>query len=113
MDWRKRKKDRVGDFGGPFCPFLLLLALVTGQGWAGLGWAGMRFPFSWIDGKEDVCVSRLYLCVGNIPTNERTNERMHVLAPHHPLGEPLTTVCVEPPARSGGGGDMCGLPKVE
>lgn len=32
---------------GDVCPFLLLPALVTGPGWAGLS-----FPFSWIDGME-------------------------------------------------------------
>lgn len=87
MDCRKRKEKIEWGFRRAFLP----LPAAAGAGhWTGLGWAGMPFPFSWIDGMEDVCVSRLYLCVGNIPTNERTNERMHVLTPHHTLGEPLT-----------------------
>lgn len=98
----------MGDFGGLFCPFLLLLALVTGLDWAGLGCLSLS-PGS--------TAWRMYACLvctcALVTSHERTNERMHVLAPHHLLGEPLTAVCVEPPARSGGGGDMCGLPKVE
>lgn len=111
MDWLKRKKIEWGISGGLLpLPGAADAGHWTGLGWAGLGWAAFSFL---LDRRHGMMYACLVLVRWLVTCSERTNERMHVLRPHHILGEPLTTLCVEPLARSGGGGDMCGLPAVE
>lgn len=108
MGWQKKEKIEWGIFAPSCCCRRWSLDR------AGLGWAVFSFLLDRRHGRMYACL--VYTCAlvtSHELINERTNACMDSRPPHHPLGEPLAAVCCEPLARSGGGGDMCGLPKVE